>query len=51
MRDDVLDNCDDEMVKECFNREIKRGSGIPRVREKWGKPKEPISNDLIKDFQ
>jgi len=51
LRDDVLDTCEDERVKECFNKEIKRGSGIERVREKWGKPKPPITNDLIKDFQ
>jgi hypothetical protein len=51
LRDDVLDTCEDEMVKECFNKEIKRGSRIPRIREKWGKRKAPISNDLIKDFQ
>lgn len=51
LRDDVLDTCEDEMVKECFNKEIKRGPGIPRFREKWGKPKAPISNGLIKDFQ
>ena len=24
-------------VKECVNSKIKRGSEIPRVREKWGK--------------
>jgi hypothetical protein len=51
LREDVLDTCEDEKVKECFNKEIKRGSGIPRVREKWGKPREPITNDRIKDFQ
>lgn len=51
LRDDVLDTCEDEKVKECFNKEIKRGSGRPRIREKWGKPKAPITNDLIKDFQ
>ncbi|PVH78044.1 hypothetical protein DL98DRAFT_517017 [Cadophora sp. DSE1049] len=34
LRDDVLDTCDDEMVKECFNQQIKRGSGRSRVREK-----------------
>jgi len=51
LRDDVLDTCEDEMVKECFNKEIKRGSRMPRVREKWGKHKAPISNDLIEEFQ
>jgi len=51
LRDDVLDTCEDEMVKEFFNKEIKRGSNISRVRGKWGKPKAPITNDLIKDFQ
>ena len=51
LRDDVLDTCENEMVRECFNKRIKRGTGIPRVREKWGKPKAPITNDLIKDFQ
>lgn len=51
LRDDVLDHCEDKRVRECFNMEIKRGSGVIRVREKWGKPKEPITNDLVKDFQ
>jgi len=51
LRDDVLDTCEDEMIKECFNKEIKRGSGMQRVREKWGELKAPISNDLIQDFQ
>ena len=47
----MLDTCEDEMIKECFNKEIKRGSGMQRVREKWGELKAPISNDLIQDFQ
>jgi hypothetical protein len=39
------------MVKECFNKEIKRGFGMQRVREKWAEFKTPIPNDLIKDIQ
>ncbi|EDO04285.1 predicted protein [Sclerotinia sclerotiorum 1980 UF-70] len=50
LRDDVLDTCEDERV-ECFNKEIKKCSEIPRIREKWGIPKAPTSNDFIKDFQ
>lgn len=51
LRDDILDTCRDEKVKEHFNAAINRGSGASRVREKWGKPRELITNDLIEDFQ
>ena len=34
LRDDVLDTYRDERIREYFNKEIKRGSRIPRVREK-----------------
>ena len=33
LRDDVLDTCEDEKVKECFNKEIKRDSGILELRK------------------
>jgi hypothetical protein len=45
LRDDVLDSCRDESIKEYFNRAINRGSEMPRVREAL------ITNDLTKDFQ
>lgn len=51
LRDDVLDTCGHEGVKEYFNMEIKRGAGIPRVREKWGRPRELITNERIAEFQ
>lgn len=51
LRDNVLDSCQDSSVKEFFNLAIKRGSGISRTREKFGRPKALITNGLIKDFQ
>lgn len=52
LRDDVLDTCSDSAVKEYFDKKIKRGSGIPRrTKEKFGRPKMLITNDLIRDFQ
>lgn len=51
LRDDVLDTCKDERVKEYFNELIKRGTGVSRVREKWGRPRALITNNLIKEFQ
>ena len=51
LREDVLDTCQDTAVKEFFNMKIKRGSTTSGIREKWGKPKAIITNDLIKDFQ
>jgi len=51
LRDDVLDACEHEGVREYFNREIQRGSGVPRIREKWGRPRELITNERIKEFQ
>lgn len=51
LRDDVLDTCQDSSVKKFFNVAIKRGSGISRTREKFGRPTALITNGLIKDFQ
>ncbi|KAI9742568.1 MAG: hypothetical protein M1818_003708 [Claussenomyces sp. TS43310] len=51
LRDDILDACQDEGVKDFFNKKINRGSGTHEAREKWGKPKALITNDLIEDFQ
>lgn len=51
LRDDVLDTCGDKSVKFYFNEGIERGLGKSRIREKWGKPRAFITNDLIKDLQ
>ena len=52
MRKDVLDSCNNSEVKRVFYELIDRFSGRPRApREKWGKPRELITNDMIKEFQ
>ncbi|RDL41221.1 uncharacterized protein BP5553_01200 [Venustampulla echinocandica] len=36
LRDDVLDGCQDDRVKQWFNRNVKRETGgMSRIREKW----------------
>lgn len=52
LRDDVLDGCEDERVKEWFNNVISRSTGgRSRTREKWGRDRELITNELIEYFQ
>lgn len=52
LRIDVLDGCQDDEVKMWFNKETKRVTGgLSRIREKWGKDKGTITNDMVKDFQ
>lgn len=51
LRDDILNTCRDSKVKEFFDLKVKSRPGSSRTREKWGKPKTFITNDLIKDFQ
>ncbi len=51
LREDILDTCEDEEVKEFLNSEVDRGSGSSRIRMKWGKPLPKITNAMIEQFQ
>lgn len=52
LRYDILDSCRYASVKELFDKTIERHSGRPRPqRQKWGKPRQKITNDMIAEFQ